>query len=97
MSKHTKGPWHVSTSGRYVRHVQSDGTSPNICEVHESFGGPEEEEQANACLIAGAPELLDVVIAYRLHHKLMLNITGDSGCPCQICQLAEAALLKVGS
>jgi hypothetical protein len=39
-------------------------------------------------------ELLETVIAYRLHHKLLLNVTDDVDCPCKICQMAEDVIRK---
>lgn len=54
-SKHTPGPWHISPNQDFVRYTQSDGTHPNICGLH-CFGGPEEEWDANARLIAAAPD-----------------------------------------
>lgn len=53
---HTPGPWFLSA--HYVRHRQSDGTKPNIASL-ECFGGPPPEGDANAFLIAAAPDLLE--------------------------------------
>lgn len=54
MTKHTKGPWHVSKAGQHVRWIQTDGTCPNICEVEN-----QPEQEANARLIATAPDLAE--------------------------------------
>lgn len=55
--KHTKGPWRVSefTDSRV------DGPNGPIC----SMVNDREESLANACLIAAAPDLLEVVLLLR--------------------------------
>lgn len=61
-SKHTPGPWHLSNlSHRYVRYrLSTDATGYNICDM-DVFGGPPDEKEANARLIAAAPELLEAL------------------------------------
>jgi hypothetical protein len=55
MSKHTKGPWHVfKDSSIYSKHA--DYTLAEIV-----AGMTDEECDANARLIAAAPELLDLL------------------------------------
>jgi hypothetical protein len=39
-------------------------------------------------------DLLDVVIAYRFHHKLLLSNSGNIDCPCKICKLAEDIIYR---
>lgn len=56
-ASHTPGPWHLSRYGNFIRHIQGDQTAPNICAV-DVFGGPDGEREANARLIAAAPDLL---------------------------------------
>ncbi len=41
-----------------------------------------------APLLELAIELTKMTEAYRLHHKLMLQITNDTDCPCSICKQA---------
>jgi hypothetical protein len=61
---HTPGPWHVSSQGQFVRYrlEKSGGFPYNVCAM-EVFGGPEDEREANARLIAVAPEMLEALEA----------------------------------
>jgi hypothetical protein len=65
MSKHTPGPWYAVGSWVEV----DDDNAADICNCSaESMGQkraarPPEEEEANARLIAAAPELLDALRA----------------------------------
>jgi hypothetical protein len=55
MTEPTPGPWHISTSGQYIR--KNDGPNwPawNICELNLDH----ERADANANLIASAPDIL---------------------------------------
>ena len=91
---HTPGPWEAL--GLTI--AESAGQHRDIAECfscHEhTVEISEPEAEANARLIAAAPELFETVIAYRLHHKLMLNVTNDTDCPCKICQMAETVIRK---
>ena len=105
-TKYTLGPWHArgpsqpdNTGGRDRCVLDDDGKIIAECFEHVGFSDDRKTyavrpAEANARLIAAAPELLDVVVAYRLHHKLMLQIADDVDCPCQICKLAEEAIRK---
>ena len=53
-SKFTPGPWKMSTHREFVRYQGIYG--PNVCDL-TVFGGPPDEAEANARLIAAAPEL----------------------------------------
>lgn len=90
MSKHTKGPWHCRFDAfEEVMSVTSDARldeqMAEICHVSVGYDEPfESEQQANARLIAAAPELLDALtdaglqITY-LHEKLGSDTgTGNS-------------------
>lgn len=57
MAQHTPGPWYRSTSGRYIRYDMPPMTGANVCDL-DVFGGPPDEAEANARLIAAAPDLL---------------------------------------
>lgn len=75
MSKHTPGPWHysgeISPCGYEVKHPlycgevradESDRYLGSVCEIQSADhvdGISNEEAEANARLIAAAPELLD--------------------------------------
>ncbi len=59
MSTHTPGPWHVAKGG-LGREIRADD-GPFIASVYDhtfTYG----ERNANACLIAAAPELLEALI-----------------------------------
>jgi hypothetical protein len=83
---HTKGPWHIGQgngegsifceSGR--TRLESGGTTLYpICDI--SRGWDEEEDKANARLIASAPDLL---AAARLANEELLALgVGSSGSP----------------
>jgi hypothetical protein len=56
MAKHTPGPWFLSPQRKFVRYKNGDMGSANICEMGQ--GAPLDEDEANAVLIAAAPDLL---------------------------------------
>lgn len=61
-AKHTTGPWRVTIYGGFdAPRVWSDDGSIALIQHHES--GPQEGE-ANARLIAAAPELLDALESF---------------------------------
>ena len=72
-AKHTPGPWTLSKNGRYVRYGGKYGW--NICDL-DVFGGPLEESQANACLIAAVPDLLESCEEL----KICLSAKAESEC-----------------
>lgn len=57
MSKHTKGPWHVNSRDDTVRSKDSIRIA-DIDVINGEWGDNCPESQANARLIAAAPELL---------------------------------------
>jgi len=76
VNKHTPGPWknhgeavwseHKSVSGKETR-----GTRTNhVCAVSSRLKMPDAEREANARLIAAAPDLL---VALEAWHKFMLD------------------------
>ncbi len=70
----------------------------SLCETNENWPKSEVAFNQMVAIIdraTAAPELLETVIAYRLHHKLMLQIADDTDCPCKICQMAEAVIAKI--
>lgn len=87
MSRHTPGPWRVwmKPAGRgTVPFVQAEGDSEAIAQV---FGGERSSEarEANANLIAAAPELLEA----------LKNIENDDGhVPAPIWDLVCIAIAK---
>jgi hypothetical protein len=57
-TKHTKGEWHVTPNGEYVGTLGQGKTG--VCMI---LMKGREEGQANAKLIASAPELLEALLA----------------------------------
>jgi phosphoenolpyruvate carboxylase len=64
-SKHTKGEWEVKTypTVGYPYFIKSEYTSAHIALIGLPYEGetPDEEAEANARLIAAAPELLEAL------------------------------------
>ena len=67
MDRYTKGPWHVGVGNGEGSIFADEGRSRlelggtalyPICQINNGWN--DEEDAANACLIASAPELLDV-------------------------------------
>lgn len=87
-AKHTPGPWSVSTTDRYIRYQGIHG--PNICDL-EVFGGHRDENEANARLIAAAPEILEALVAIVEAGYLGDDING------KLLAKAEAAIRKARS
>ncbi len=82
---HTPGPWHYSEviKGRdqYYRQIRADFKIAEVHACHSGVAGSKkgrEEDQANARLIASAPELLEQC---KLFEKLLstLIMEGHSG------------------
>lgn len=65
-SKHTPGPWFTTREGFSTVYVEARLRGPTIQEVAAcgpTEGGPEQQD-ANARLIASAPELLAIVATF---------------------------------
>ena len=104
MSKYTKGEWEIETidteSSNFVIVRKSD---PHTS-VAATFGGiPEDEEKANARLIAAVPDLLAACEAQHqaIDHLFALLITlnvnflpSKSGQPWEAIQQGKAAIAK---
>ena len=75
MSKHTPGPWKVEHRGyKYIVSKSRDGyITRDVCRMDGSTMAAFAQE-ANARLIAAAPELLDVLeLALRAHGTMLLS------------------------
>jgi len=62
MSKHTPGPWHTGAFGNQIVYA-ADGWAVANAQVNHHQHKGFEEMQANASLIAAAPELLEACVA----------------------------------
>lgn len=78
--KHTQGPWGVKNHGM----VYTMDNMTAICSTDVEVGN-DEEAQANAKLIAAAPELLEA---------LRLMLAYPEGCPMDVTTQARAAIDK---
>lgn len=78
-AKHTPGPWHVSAAGRSVfaepNKIDHRGVTYAPC-ITEGIRPVSEEGNANACLIAAAPEML---AALELIAGLMQSLRESNG------------------
>ena len=64
MKKHTQGPWEVDESGDIGMSIAIiNSKKDDICFCEPFYG----EEEANARLIASAPELLEMCKNWRFH------------------------------
>jgi hypothetical protein len=65
MSQHTPGPWSIRKTGNGDRGISAAGTGVFIeafAEIRHSGEGAYDECDANARLIAAAPELLELLV-----------------------------------
>lgn len=100
-TKHTPGPWRTNTAGCAKRgepfriteiYVYAPDTQDDtaICaEVIDPI--TQEPSEANANLIASAPELLSALIVLRERHQIDAPHHADL---CEFCKLADAAIAK---
>jgi len=67
MTKHTTGPWELFYQKGYkqfnVFPVEHKGAQIAVCSIYSCFERPKAEDEANARLIAAAPEMLEALIA----------------------------------
>ena len=82
---HTPGPWHYSEviRGRdqYYRQIRADFKIAEVHACHSGVAGTKEgraEDEANARLIAAAPELLEQCKLFEKCLTYLIN-SGDSG------------------
>lgn len=89
---HTKGPWNcirASAGGREI--ITSDVSPVDVCVLSRSNKSPE-EINANALLIAAAPELLEAL--EELYHLIDDAHDGDRVFTLELAQKAKAAIAK---
>jgi hypothetical protein len=72
-SKHTPGPWKVERHGMNFQDCDTDteiwNQNTHIATINEAHGQHEVDDQANARLIAAAPEMLDALIMIQQAYK----------------------------
>lgn len=67
--KHTPGPWDLYNphrSAQYVDQIISDGEYRSIFRIHHDDGIVQSEAEANAKLIAAAPDMLEALEYVRM-------------------------------
>ena len=95
MSKHTPGPWSVHTFGSFdvfeIHGPETDETDGccTLADLGTDTEGPKEVREANARLIAAAPELLEALRRALL--DATTDLTDGRGCECARCQDARSA------
>lgn len=87
MNKHTPGPWLPSESN-----IVADKEANEVAEV---YGDNHEQEQANAKLIAAAPELFECLESKLLHIEEWIDFMGNEPEDLERLAKAKAALEKV--
>lgn len=91
MSAHTPGPWDVCRRAHLhgVQHVDHSGKMYDVCRVDwHSFYKPDHRAEANARLIAAAPDLLEALQA-------ILHTYDDGGVPLnKAFRMANAAIAR---
>ena len=97
---HTPGPWHYSEviRGRdqYYRQIRADFKIAEVHACHSGVAGTKKgkaEDEANARLIAAAPELLEQCKLFEKCLTFLIN-SGDSGADLERDKLREV-LAKV--
>lgn len=90
MSKHTPGPWYVDTQAKRADYIRAVGDElPGTCAVAQMCSrGGWSESNANARLIAAAPDLLEA-LELCLHAVKLAGWEGDYSA-----QKARAAIAK---
>lgn len=91
MSKHTSGPWEVTQYGRLV-YADRDGDAecPSIADVD----GDSPEADANARLIAAAPDLLAVCELVLARLDYLQSLWGKEGVTDAVVQTIREAVIK---
>lgn len=79
-SQHTPGPWEIQSDAKGVYGIVVKQTSPIrthqfIASLHDSMG--EEERQANAHLLAAAPDLLEALEKIEWYLEGLANTHGN--------------------
>ncbi len=103
MSKHTPGPWSVQTTQRphvagHWREIVADKLV--VAEVyeddepHEPYSPLPKEAEANARLIAAAPELLEALKGFALNRAHLRTEDPFDGALSRLLDMADAAIAK---
>jgi hypothetical protein len=107
MSEHTKGPWNIITpdmlrtadvlaldldpSAIIIGNLNADTPAASVVADIWTVGDDESEQQANARLIAAAPELLD---ALKLIESVYRQNCVSEGEPSSVLDAVQAAIAK---
>jgi hypothetical protein len=74
--KHTPGPWGRNIAPAWKYPIIFAGRNTHVAKLITDEL-PESEQEANACLIAAAPDLLEIVKAYRNLLRTMASNEGE--------------------
>jgi len=91
MSKPTKGPWEIGYEGSHVADVSGiEVSAPCLPRMHRP---DDDEREANARLVAAAPDLLDLLRAFLC--ATFDSLGADVARECECVQQAEDVLARV--
>ena len=93
MSKHTPGPWYVDTQAKRADYIRANGDElPGTCAIAQicSRGGWS-ESNANARLIAAAPDLLEALIECAARLQIHIKHSEDLVAHMQACKAIAKA------
>lgn len=102
MSKHTPGPWIVTEEGNFVYALSPKGTNRFSCSIAPGYiqgYDSEEVQQANARLIAAAPDLFEACIKankYLAKCASLGKMPDDTDYWAEVQQKLALAILKTG-
>lgn len=100
MSKHTPGPWEVERSEGGYEQAWVKGSKRIIVTVHgrtrtsNVFTRLNDEDLANARLIAAAPEMLEALKLIRKRQFLVERTADAVHLPADVAAAVEAAIVK---
>lgn len=90
-TKHTEGTWYIDTTGKRADYIRASGDQvPGTCAIAQLCArGGWSEQQANARLIAAAPDLLKALQA-------LVDLSDSEGLICgpRVINNARAAIAK---
>jgi len=84
--QHTPGPW---TLHETVRGIRIEDSKTTVCSVF-----PRGDKEANARLIAAAPDLLAALRLVERQHEGRVVGIGQTKCECDVCAVVRAAIAK---
>ena len=93
-AKHTPGPWYATTRKGSWDWVVAHGPLDEICQLFHDGTEFNETGEANARLIAAAPEMLEALLSIRTIAAYMMSDPAGASCLKHIGEIAQAAIAK---